>query len=466
MILIDLDVRVGREGPHCVEIVGHIVGKPIDGLASDLHAGNEIVTEGAGIESEIHLGLIGIDPCGLIAVGMVHIRNTFHGRRDIVEAALSGSRPVGQRHALGQLGNHRSRDDVGLLLEEVEPQHADPGLARDAELGHRHVVDVASRHAPIGDGVVAIAIIVEGDLYGIGEPRRGRQETAPALAFGDIAAGDVVMVVHEVGAKREVRRHLLVGVERRAEHVVGAERGRHLIEARPEIRLLADDIDRAADGAAAGDTAARTLVDLDLLDGKHVGNDVAGIANAVDENVVAGLEAADGEGAIGISAFGGADGQPRRRTGEVAQIACALVLDDLLGSDGDGSRRIDERFGQLARSGLLDLVGCLWIGVGVGALLLGGQRRGGSGRRNGNRRARLLGGCRRRLLLLLLGLDAERRQGRSLRQCDRRRARCGKARRRHQRCNRGVLLGGAGACRLADRTAKRTGNADRTHFAP
>ena len=33
-------------------------------------------------------------------------------------------------------------------------------------------------------------------------------------------------VVHQIGAHREIRRHLLVDIERRAEHVVGADRRR------------------------------------------------------------------------------------------------------------------------------------------------------------------------------------------------------------------------------------------------
>ena len=96
---------------------------------------------------------------------------------------------------------------------------------------------------------------------------------------------------------------------------------------------------------------------------------------------------------------------PGRRTGEVAQIACALVLDDLLGSDSDRSRRVDERFGQLARSGLFHLVGCVWIGIGVGA---GRGRWRGSGGRCDRSGACFLGRRRCGLLLRLLGFDAER----------------------------------------------------------
>ena len=91
-----------------------------------------------------------------------------------------------------------------------------------------------------------------------------------------------------------------------------------------EIRLLGDDIDRTADRVAAGDAAARTLVDFDLLDGEYLRDEIARIADVVDEDVVVGLEATDREGAIGIAAFGRADGQPRNRTGEVAQILLRL----------------------------------------------------------------------------------------------------------------------------------------------
>ena len=95
-------------------------------------------------ESDIQLGLVGIDICGLIAVGMVHIGITFHRRGNVVEAALSGSRPVGQRHAIGHFVDHRRRADVCFLFEEIEAGH---------EIFHDPVATDALaivRHAPLG----------------------------------------------------------------------------------------------------------------------------------------------------------------------------------------------------------------------------------------------------------------------------------------------------------------------------
>ena len=88
--------------------------------------------------------------------------------------------------------------------------------------------------------------------------------------------------------------------------------------------MLGNDIDCAADRVAAGDTAARALVDFHLLDEERVGDEIARIADVVDEDIVVGLEATDREGSIGISAFGRSDGQPRNRAGEIAKIAAPL----------------------------------------------------------------------------------------------------------------------------------------------
>ena len=139
----------------------------------------------------------------------------------------------------------------------------------------------------------------------------------------------------------------------------------------------------------------------------------------------------------------------------------------VLGNGSDGSRRVDKRFGQLARSGLLHLVGCVWIGIGVGA----GR---GCWRRSRSRcdrsGARFLGGSGGRLLLRLLGFDVERRQrrrwGRRLSQRDAGGTGGGKARGRQQARGRHFFLGRSGAGRLAQRTAQRSRNSNRTHTSP
>ena len=114
----------------------------------------------------------------------------------------------------------------------------------------------------------------------------------------------------------------------------------------------------------------------------------------------------------------------------------------VLGNGSDGSRRVDKRFGQLARSGLLHLVGCVWIGIGVGAGR-GCRRRSALPVRQERRPLSWRGGGR--LLLRLLGFDVERRQrcrwGRRLSQRDAGGTGGGKARGRQQARGRHFLLG-------------------------
>src|SRR5262249_52990354 len=155
--------------------------------------------------------------------------------------------------------------------------------------------------------------------------------------------------------------------------------------------LLGDDVDRAADGAAAGDAARRTLVNFDLLDREALTRDVAGVADVVDEDVAAGVEAANEEVAIRGSALRRADGDAGRLAREVAEGGDLLVVEHLFRDGGNRPRRIDQRLGQLARARPLNLVGSVGVGVRVGAL----RRRSRAGLCGGRSRLRYRGLRRR-----------------------------------------------------------------------
>lgn len=92
------------------------------------------------------------------------------------------------------------------------------------------------------------------------------------------------------------------------------------------------------------------------------------IANAVDEDVIACVEAANFEVASKRSAaFAGMDRHAGRLARQLAQIGGALVLDEFLRKSGDRLRRIDERLCKLARAGRFNLVGRVGVCVRVRA---------------------------------------------------------------------------------------------------
>jgi len=152
---------------------------------------------------------------------------------------------------------------------------------------------------------------------------------------------------------------------------VGAERGVHVVEAFFPRRLLGDDVDRAAGGAAACKGRARAAQDFDLLGEEILAHADAGVAHAVEEDIVAGIEAADKEAvAEGIAALAGAERHAGRAQDRLLQRGGVLVLQHLLAQHRDRLRRVQQRLGKFARRlQVIDLVGRrrIRIGVAVGA---------------------------------------------------------------------------------------------------
>src|SRR5690606_34241671 len=92
-----------------------------------------------------------------------------------------------------------------------------------------------------------------------------------------------------------------------------------------------------------GKTGIRALGDFELLDGETLAGGHAGVTQAIDKNVAAGLLATDDVTvAEGIAVFAGAQGNARLRAEDLTQIGLAGVIDCGLGNDRNVLRCFSE----------------------------------------------------------------------------------------------------------------------------
>ena len=179
-------------------------------------------------------------------------------------------------------------------------------------------------------------------------PLRG-DETAVAIVLDVIAAGDTGVLKQPAGANGQRRADHLVDVEHHPLGVVGAESGVHVVEALLGRRLLGHDVDRAAGGATTGKGRTRPAQDLDLFGEEVFAHADAGVADAVEEDVVAGIEAADEEAiAEGVASLAGAERHAGGGEHRLLQRGRVLVFQHFPCQHGDRFWRVEDRFGKFA----------------------------------------------------------------------------------------------------------------------
>ena len=238
------------------------------------------------------------------------------------------------------------------------------GVERDAVVGH----------------LVAVEVVVAG-----GQGRRraeaggdGRAH-APLVEIDRVATGDVALSDHEIQAHGCGRADLPVGVHRAAHIVVSAGADRAVDEVL-QARGLGAQVDAAAARAAPRIDRVRPLDDLDLFQVEDFALLAAGVADAVDEDVVARGLTAD-EGAVGqrLAAFARAEGDARRGAQDVLQRGGGGLLDDLLRDHRDRTRRVYQRGDEGRVLGLaLDAL-AMHVNRAQGGGVLGDVRRGDRG---------------------------------------------------------------------------------------
>ena len=129
----------------------------------------------------------------------------------------------------------------------------------------------------------------------------------------------------------------------------------------------------------------RPAQDLDLFGEEILANADGRIAHAVDEDVVARIEAADEEAiSEGVAAFARAERHAGGRARDLAERGGILVFQEFLGENRDGSRRVEDGLRELGRGEAIGLVGRRRVGIGVAARRkLRGGRSAGVGRGHG-----------------------------------------------------------------------------------
>lgn len=369
------------------------IGIEADHLAAELGARHGRVPDRAGVEAECRVRDVGDDVGGLVAalrievdggaeqVAGVRDHRPLGQGADVIEHRMRGPEAVAEGDVLRRAPFGRQR--AGVLLGALEVAVDEPvvSVARDDGLGERAPVQHVERHAEIRQPVQVGVEVVRRELEGIGGLQRHGHGCTGAIVEHVVAAGDVGFLEQAVDADGEGRADHLVDVDGDALGVVAADLAVGLVEVL-EPGLLGDDVDRAARGAATGEGRGRPAQDLDLLGEEVLADAHRRIADAVDEDVVARIEAADEEPvAEGVAALARAEGDAGGAAGDLAKTRGVLVGQDLLRQHRHGLRRVEQRLGEPVRGQAIGLVGggriSVWIPV----------RRPGEGRQAGARGA-------------------------------------------------------------------------------
>ena len=174
-------------------------------------------------------------------------------------------------------------------------------------------------------------------------------------------------MIERIDAHREDRADRFIDVERHALHVIGKAADRFQIVEVVVSRLFRDDVDRAAGGSAAREARSGPAQNFHLLGIEVLADADAGIANAVDENVVANVEAAYEKAiAEGVAAFASAQRHARHAPTDFAQGEGVLVVEHFLGEHRDRARRIEHRFGEFRGRQPVDFIGRDRISIRIG----------------------------------------------------------------------------------------------------
>ena len=216
--------------------------------------------------------------------------------------------------------------------------------------------------AAIGEPEVVVEFVAQLDLGIVGRLQRHRRVDAVALEVAVLPEG-VAVLVHRVEAHRDVLVDRLACIHRHALGVPRADRGGGLVDART-VGFLERAIDEAATCAAAEDQRARALEDLDALGVVEVAVVLHVVAETVDEEVGAGVDAADDEFVAVTLAL--VDSDTRNVARHLSEALEILVADEFLGHHVDGLRDIDQRRVGLGRA--RGAVGVNADGTGLGIL--------------------------------------------------------------------------------------------------
>ncbi len=220
------------------------------------------------------------------------------------------------------------------------------GVPGDRRGGAEH-----ERNAVVGDIVLLLVQQADGQAGGLIDAE-GQARRDPVTAVVDeIAPGDAGRLSHGVQANSRVVAQRNVDVDRRPLLVVGSG-GKGRVHIAEQLRGLAHLVDHAAGRPAAEQGGGRALVDLQHVQIEAVARIEAGVAQAIQEVVVAGRKAAQVDLVAVGAALARVEGDARDVLQGVLKVVHRLLFHDLLGNDVDGLRRVAQLLGQDRQAGL------------------------------------------------------------------------------------------------------------------
>ncbi|MNG94615.1 hypothetical protein D3C79_536280 [compost metagenome] len=344
---------------------GGVVQQRIAALVAELNAGQQGVLQAEGVEVAFQLEVVeqvaGVEvllpalPGDLIGLGVVA------GLVGVVEVAIELEQAQGVAYlpVFIELVVQARAQRLRLVVDEIALSVAVGGVA--ADIG-RAAIDAGD--AAIRGTVVAAVFVLHQPVEVRGQlPAHGRGEQL-AAAVDAVAEAVVVLVAHvQAQADGVAGVGTEVGIQAAQVFAAGLR-----LDARTAavLRRLAHPVDDTALAATAIKHRCRPLEHFDPLDVMQVADVLAVVANAVQVEVVAGLEAAD---AHAVKAGVGAAADVGDATECLAQVIAAVV------QDVAGLHRVDG-LGHIAgrRSGAGCSVDLRYPRIIAFAICLGGDR--------------------------------------------------------------------------------------------
>ena len=249
-------------------------------------------------------------------------------RQSVLEIVLDdghGGLHLGARHIQGRAAEERRKISVRReRRRRIETRRPPGGRLRGiAAIGRAFVVEIFVREFDLG---VVVGL------------QRHRRVDAVALDPAEVAER-VGSLVEGVDAHGDVFIDRLAGIEREPPIVPGAGLHRSIVDP-GTVGFLQRTVEKAAARATAEGQRARPLQNLDALGVVEIAEILNVVAKAVDEEVGAGIDAADHQ--LVAVAFALMHGDARNVAGDVGEALKTLVPDEIPGDHAERLRNVEQ----------------------------------------------------------------------------------------------------------------------------
>ncbi len=307
--------------------------------------GGERVLHEPGVEARDEVGLEGedrvlavaghdaaVDEDALERRGRGGRAHDARGHRLLVQVVVGVAERAAELQVLVELVVEAERADVNRRLLIVV-------LGQPIEVVAVHVDGLAEevRQAVVRRAVLALVEVGHGQARGAAEPDGHRRGEAEALEVHLVAPDDLALVEEGVEPQADLLGDRLVEVERDAPHGPGADGAGHVVEPLA-LRRLGHLVDDAARRSPAEHGGRGPLQHLDGLEVEHVAGVRAGVAHAVQVDVVARGVAAQREVVALGAALARVQAEPAHVAQRVAHAEDGLLAHQLARDDRDRLR--------------------------------------------------------------------------------------------------------------------------------